>query len=146
VITYIRFRWDLYQIERQERKLDRRHKQIIRAAKKRGGTSEELYGLERDRAIGGWHFQDEIRKLHSRYLCSQASRMLLPQPDQKDEMMWEKETPDRICLTERGINHMRALVRAERKAQTELLLMWVPGVVGTLGALIGLAAILTGRK
>lgn len=72
--------------------------------------------------------------------------MLLPQPDLKDEVMWEKEAPNRVCLTERGINHMRALVRAERKAQAELLLMWVPGVVGTLGALIGLAAILSGRK
>ena len=60
--------------------------------------------------------------------------------------MWEKEDPNDVFFTERGINHMRALVRAERKAQADLSLMWMPGVVGILGALIGLAAILTGRR
>ena len=60
--------------------------------------------------------------------------------------MWEKDDPNHVFLTERGINHMRALVRGERKAQADLFLMWMPGVVGILGALIGLAAILTGHR
>ena len=49
-------------------------------------------------------------------------------------------------LSQRGINKLRADIRAERKARVELLLMWVPGVVGVLGALIGLVAVLTARK
>jgi hypothetical protein len=75
-----------------------------------------------------------------------TSRLLLPLPATSDETMWEKEGANYIYLTEHGINHLRAAIRVERKARVELFLMWMPGVVGILGALIGLAAILMQKK
>ena len=46
------------------------------------------------------------------------------------------------CLTEKGVIRVRSIVRAEHKANLEIFLMWVPGVVGLIGAAIGLASIL----
>jgi hypothetical protein len=59
---------------------------------------------------------------------------------------WDKDNEGYSYLSQIGINKLRADIRAERKARVELFLMWVPGVVGILGALIGLAAILMGKK
>ena len=63
-----------------------------------------------------------------------------------DDEMWESDGPNRFFITEHGIDHMRAAIRAERKARVELFLMWMPGVVGILGALIGLVAVLTSKR
>jgi len=56
--------------------------------------------------------------------------------------MWDSEQGGFSYLSQLGINKLRADIRAERKARVELFLMWMPRVVGILGALIGLAAIL----
>jgi hypothetical protein len=143
---YFGFRWELFWLEREQRRLGKNTAAEIATAKKRNVSGEDIYLIEMDGASDYFHCQNEIRKLHSRYLCSQASRLLLPRPALSDETMWEKEGPNYIYLTEHGINHLRATIRAERKARVELFLLWVPGVVGILGALIGLAAIVLGKK
>jgi hypothetical protein len=65
--------------------------------------------------------------------------------------MWVHDG-DRHFLTPAGFAQLRAAIRAERKARAEetkaradLFAMWVPGIVGILGALIGLASILVGK-
>ena len=143
---YLGFRWELFQLEREKRQLERKTAAAIKAAKSRKASRDEIDEIENDWAGDFFHFRDEIRKLHSRYLCSQASRLLLPQPPPSDETMWERDGPNHFYLTEHGINHLRAAIRSERKARVELFLLWVPGVVGLLGALIGLVAILAGRR
>jgi hypothetical protein len=143
---YFGFRWELFRLERGMRQLGREGDARVAVAKSNNASAEEIHAIERDDAIEGFRFQDEIRQLHSRYICTQSAPLIIPRPDFKDETMWEKEGPNYIYLTEHGINHMRAAIRAERKARLEMFLMWVPGVVGILGTLIGLAAILTGKK
>jgi hypothetical protein len=90
--------------------------------------------------------QDDVRAAHSRFLVTKASEMILPIPNFEDKTMWRDDQMGRTCLTDLGTNALRAAVRTERKARLEMFLMWVPGVVGILGTLIGLAAILMGRK
>jgi hypothetical protein len=143
---YVGFRWELFWLEREQRRLGKKHIAALKAAKLRKASADEIYVIDDDGAGDYFYIQDEIRKLHSRYLCSQTSRLLLPLPATSDETMWEKEGANYIYLTEHGINHLRAAIRAERKARVELFLMWMPGVVGILGALIGLAAILMQKK
>jgi hypothetical protein len=146
MLDYLRFRWELFGLQRTDRKSGRKNAAAIKAAKLRKSPKDEIGLLEYEGVMDGWHYQDEIRKLHSRYLSGQAARLLIPRPDLRDEIMWEKEGPNYIFLTEHGVNHMRAAIRAERKARLEMFLMWVPGIVGILGTLIGLVAILTGKK
>jgi hypothetical protein len=143
---YLRFRWKLGQLERERRRVEKINAAEIATARKRNASADDIYVIENDAAGDYFHFQDEIKKLHSRYLSSQASRLLIPYPQLNDDSMWEREGPNHFYLTEHGINHMRAAIRAERKARVELFLMWMPGVVGILGALIGLVAVLSGRK
>jgi hypothetical protein len=146
MFEYLRFRWKLGQLERERRQLEKINAAKLKAARERKASAEEIHLLQDDGASDYFHFQDEIRKLHSRYLFTQASRLLLPRPSMSDDTMWEREGPNSFYLTELGINHLRAAIRAERKARVELFLMLMSGVVGILGALIGLAAILIGRR
>jgi hypothetical protein len=92
-------------------------------------------------------YEDEIFRLHTRYLISGAHRLILPTPDRKNEELWrECIVLGRKTLSRKGIHELRTAIRAEKKARVERFLMWVPGVVGILGTLIGLASILTGRE
>ena len=109
----------------------------LKIAKADKAPPDKIQELEYDAASEGWYFGDEIRKLHSKYLCRLAARMLIPLPDLTDKEMWEHEPPHYVHLTERGINHIRTAIRAEKKARVELLLMWMPGVVGELCAEVG---------
>ncbi|MGC1349165.1 MAG: hypothetical protein WA858_05240 [Xanthobacteraceae bacterium] len=145
MFDYLRFRWKLGQLERELRQNEKHYETKLKTAKQRKASADELHLIQDEGAGEYFHFRDEIRKLHSRYLHTQASRLLIPRPSLNDETMWEHEGPF-VYLTEHGINHLRATIRAERKARVELFLMWVPGVVGILGALIGLVAILFGKS
>ena len=146
MFAYLNFRWQLMSLEREERRLERTNSAAIRAAKQRKALEDEIYELEREGAENSWHFEEESQKLHSRYWQLEARRFLIQQPDLSDTTMYERDEPNHVYLSKAGINHMRGLIRAEKKARVELFLMWVPGVVGILGALIGLAAILTSRR
>jgi len=105
MFAYLGFRWEL--LEREQRQLEGKTAAAVKAAKKRNVSADEIYEIEHDGAGDYFHFQDEIGKLHSRYLSTQAARMLLPRPDLNDAVMWEKEGPNYIYLTEHGINHMK---------------------------------------
>jgi hypothetical protein len=65
--------------------------------------------------------------------------------------MWEHDVPGlgRPYLNRAGLKQLRSDIRAEKKARAERLLMWVPALtamVGIIGALTGLAAILSGTS
>jgi hypothetical protein len=142
VFAYLRFRWDLWQLEREQRKIGKKYEAMIKDANARKLSVGEIDTIEYEGTVDSLEFQENIWKLHSRYLCRQAARVLLPTPDLDNKEMWEHEPPNRVYLTEKGINHTRAAIRAERKARAEMFLMYVPGIVGILGTLIGLTSIL----
>jgi hypothetical protein len=73
---YLRFRWKLGQLERERRQLEKKYEAELKAAKKRKASADEIHFIENDGAGDYFHFQDEIKKLHSRYLSSQASRLV----------------------------------------------------------------------
>lgn len=145
MLDYLRFRWALYKLKREYRGVQRKNDAELARAKAAGKTGDDLYVIESDAAGDFFYFQDEVRRAHSRHLIQEAQRLLVPSPDSNDANLWDKEG-NRVWLTEKGINHMRAAVRAEKKARAELLLMWIPGIVGVLGALIGLASVLMSKK
>jgi hypothetical protein len=142
MIEYLRFRWRLWRWRRQYIEDERRTEAAVAAAKARGAGDQidEIWGGS-DAPV----LRYKVRRAMSDYLIAEADRLLIPLPDKGDEKIWEN--PERYpTLTKEGINQLRAMIRAERKARMELFVMWVPGVVGVLGALIGLASILVGKK
>jgi hypothetical protein len=142
VIEYLRFRWKLKQLENEDRRLEKKIDDKAEAAKKRNATSREIEELLGEAAHVSIHFEEEIQRLHSNYLLRQAHRRILPTPVFGKNDMWESNEAHDWYLTKEGIAKLRADIRAERKARVELFLMWVPGVVGILGTLVGLAAVL----
>jgi hypothetical protein len=146
VFEYLRFRWRLSRLEKEERRLDKEYDAKIKAAKERQATDEEIDNLDMESGHVSFHFEEEIQKLHSGYLLRQAYRLIIPTPQYGKNEMWDMNEAHDSYLSKLGIAKLRADIRAERKARIELFLMWMPGVVGILGALIGLAAVLVGKR
>jgi hypothetical protein len=143
---YLSFRRQLRRLEREQDQLEEKSKRDLDAARKRKASEDEVEEIQRDDTDTQIHFQEAIQKLHSSYLLREAYRLIVPAPDLKEPLMWEMDDADRYYLSQRGINKLRGAIRQERKSRGELFLMWMPGIVGILGALIGLASILMGKK
>ncbi|MGJ5175269.1 hypothetical protein ACQR16_10150 [Bradyrhizobium oligotrophicum] len=142
MFLYLQFRRKLRKLERDQRSEEKGYEERIAEAKKRGAKGEEISDIDQEGLSLYFHYQDEIQQLHSSYLISQARRLFIPAPPLNDKAMWDHDIGDRVFLSEQGINQLRAAIRVEKKARAEFVLMWVPGLVGILGTLIGLASIL----
>jgi hypothetical protein len=118
MFQYLRFRWRLWEVDRRRRR--------------------ESADDEYDETI----YTDEISRLHTIHLWGQANRLIVPIPAPGDKTAWEDRTDD-LYLTPKGINDLRAAIRAEKKQRREAVLMWVPAIsalTGLAGAAIGLVA------
>jgi hypothetical protein len=147
MFEYVRFRYHLWHIEREKRKASVQFDKDYAEAKKRGDTEDEITSLESGAMEEYYESEDEVRKLYTQYLVREAHRLMLPGPDRDDASIWEHGLIiGGRHLNAKGIDALRATIRAEKKARHERLLMWVPGITGILGTLIGLLAILMGRK
>jgi hypothetical protein len=141
MFEYPLLRWKIWRFERAARADEEGTGKAVEAAKARGASDDEI-----EEIAGGSDESVLRRKVHeamSKYLVSKAHRMVIPLPDSQDEKFWSinSDNNERV-LTRAGINELRSAIRGEKKARVELFLMWVPGVVGILGTLIGLASIL----
>jgi hypothetical protein len=146
MLAYLRFRYRLWRSERRGLRISKRNATIFEAAEKRKASKEEIVALQSEVGAAEWFSQIEIQQLHSDYLRSVAYKLVIPIPSLGENLMWDKFSDNLHCLSEHGINKVRADIRAEKKARVELFLMWMPGVVGILGALTGLAAVLVGHR
>jgi hypothetical protein len=145
---YGRFRWKLWKLLRDERRVEKQYRRLIARAQKRGDQQKvrELESEESHMTEIAIDFQVRVARLHSEYLIRKSYRLMVPLPEHNEESkMWD-EYKGHVFLSERGINKLRADVRAESRARIEMFLMWVPGIVGILGALLGLVSVLAIRK
>jgi hypothetical protein len=120
VLAYLRFRWELYNLESEQRRIGRINNEALAKAKRAGKPSDDLYAIEEEGASDYFHFQDEIQRLHSRYLVQEARRLVIPCPDLADTTIWDKDG-NRVFLTEKGINHMRGPCGRRRKLKWSYL-------------------------
>jgi hypothetical protein len=116
------------------------------AARRRGSSQETI-----DEIMGGSDASElryKLRRAMSEYYISKSYRLVIPLPDPSDQTTWgtfdDGHTVDCV-LTSAGVNQVRSAIRAERKARFEMILMWVPGIIGIMGAAIGLAAVFAGK-
>jgi hypothetical protein len=131
----MQWRWKIWRLERRCRAQEKGTERAIERARARNAPPHEI-----DEIIGG-SSADVLRyKIHealSDYLILEANRLFIPLPDRDKQVGGLK-----YVLTRDAINELRSAIRAEKKARAERFLMWVPGIVGILGAAIGLASIL----
>jgi hypothetical protein len=144
MFRYLKWRWKIWRLERRCRAAEEGTERAIERARAQNAPPHEI-----DAIIGGSSadvLRYKIREALSDYLISEAYRLFIPLPD------WDKQDKIRESgagydavkhvLTRDAINELRSAIRAEKKARAERFLMWVPGIVGILGAAIGLASIL----
>jgi len=143
---YLKLRWKLWKLRRVWDLTDEANTSRKEEAKKPKAPRDQLREIEQDGVLDYFEYQDSVRAAHTKYLLMTASQLIVPIPSPEEKAMWEESHAGRRDLTELGINTVRAAVRAERKARLEMFLMWVPGVVGILGALIGLVSVFFGKK
>jgi hypothetical protein len=146
VLAYILFQRKLFRIKRRQKRDERPIKAALADAKTKEFPIDEISNLENDYGHIQVRYLDEILRLHTEYLIRESNRLIVPYPAANEPGMWERDDEGYVRLTEAGISKLRADIRAEKRARLERVIMWMPGVVGVLGALIGLAAVLTGKK
>jgi hypothetical protein len=147
VFRYIRFRWQLHMLQREQRSVERANEIARKAVEEKKASASEIAEFNTLSMGNYFHYEEETHRLHSQYLTGRASRLLIPVPELGDKVMWEQsERTGYIYLSVRGINKVRTDIRAEQKARVELFLLFVLGLVGVLGALIGLVSILVSKR
>lgn len=83
------------------------------------------------------------------YFKRKADKLLIPMPSPQDTTMYEEfdfcdeNGPEKI-LTEKGIYHVRELIRNEQKARRDVVSFWFGVFTGLIGAVIGLVSVLKG--
>lgn len=144
MFEYWGLRWKLSRLERATRAAGKGTDEAVEAARRRGASSIEV-----DEIAGGSDegmLQRRIHEALSEYLIAKAHRLVIPLPEWTNSNFWSVNIDtDEHVLTRAGINELRSAIRAEEKARQERVLAWVPAIIGILGAMIGLAAILVGK-
>jgi hypothetical protein len=144
MFRYLRLRWKISRLERRCRAEEEGTEKAVEAAMARNASPGEIEAITGGSSEGV--LQRKIQEALSKYLISEANRLVIPVPDWDDHNLWSVNTDtDEHVLNRAGIDELRSAIRAEKKARTERLLMWVPGITGIIGAAIGLAAILVGK-
>ena len=146
MLAHILFQRKLSKIKRRQKRDEQPIKAALADAKTKEFPIDEISNLENDYGHIQVRYLDEILRLHTEYLIRESNRLIVPYPAANKPGMWERDDEGYVRLTEAGISKLRADIRAEKRARLEHVIMWLPGVVGMLGALIGLAAVITGKK
>ena len=143
MFRYLRFRWKISRLERRRSAAWKETKKDVAAALARNASTEEVHKIVLDGGGPKWH--DEIRAAQTSYLLEQADRLIVEQPGVFDEEAWDQGAGGERFLTEAAFGKLREAIRTEQKAWVERFLIWVPGIIGILGALTGLVSVLKGK-
>jgi hypothetical protein len=105
-------------------------------------------------------YRDELATLQTHYLADLASKWLIPLPEMSDaatlgnpdpSSKWRRsKTYAGLILTDDAIRELRLALRADHRERLEIVRSWVgtivPGFTGLIGVIIGLLAVILGRR
>ena len=134
----IKYRWKLRKLEKESNRIDMNFEK-----NKKGLSANDLEFLRAEVSSEIWPVFEEINQLKSRRFCQIANRLMVPLPNQKDKELWEEQSYTRIrVLTSKGIWELKKLIRQEKRERREGFVVWLAALVGIIGAITGLAAVL----
>lgn len=143
----LRFRYKIWSLEKDIRKISKAYETDIKNARKQKASSAEMESIRQGKQFELSMANEEIMEAHTDWLSEIAHRLMIPIPNAWEESgkdKWVEGTAVRRYLNEHGMSEVRAAIRAERKARAELIVMWVPmisGVAGLIGTFTGLVAV-----
>lgn len=134
--------FDLWRLEREHKKLEKKFRPLLVEAKKKKDADKYellLYEWLSEKEL----IEDAFNSLASWSLIRKAGKLNLPIPPHSDGEMWQPSPTTRIpCLTAKGRNELRTLIRKEKRARYEEWATWIPLLIGLIGAVTGLLAVL----
>ena len=140
MINYIKYRRKLAELEERQIKSNSRSKIALKNAKLSNEPREEILSLESIFRFDNSEYESEINTLTSTYYLKKAYDNSIPIPDDS----WEAiDDFDRKALTVDGVNNVRTDLRKIKKENAEIYLPYFTLLVGLIGALTGLFAVLS---
>lgn len=145
MIEYLSYRYQLARLNKSLSKL-LQEAELVEAGYKPGEDDRGHISYIHQRC----HELEQWIEFHKTcYFKKKADKLLVPMPSPKDTAMYEEfdfgdeNGPEKI-LTEKGIYHVRELIRHEQKARRDVVSFWFGVVTGLIGAVIGLVSVLKG--
>ncbi len=142
MLSYIKFRYELYQLEKVSKKSYEEFKETEKSYQGQNDhghlsfLGQEIHELDR------WI---EYRK--SVYYRNEANKYLIPMPEKTELGLYTTfdfgdENGEVTFLTSKGIYSLRKLIREEKKAKREAVGFYFTICTGLVGSIIGLVSIL----
>jgi hypothetical protein len=144
MVETVKFHWRLTKLKRAKREDEKSYNKLIAETRKNNKPRDEIDSLMHDAQLEERVADDQIREMVSRRLLDIADEYLLPRPEfkMKDGAWEESDVTSRWRLKPEAILELRAAIRKERKDRSEHMLMWAPALIGLLGAISGLVAVI----
>jgi hypothetical protein len=151
MFDWLRYRYRLSQLQRERREIRVRYEDEVRIAKQQNKSEEDISQLWVSTDKNLEEQQVQIFLIETNYLVSKSERLLIALPrideDQIDNEKWRwSPRLGQYYLTPEGMTEVRAAIRADKKERSEVARSWLPGLTGLIGVLIGLLAIILGRR
>jgi hypothetical protein len=138
MISYLKYRLALGKLFRARRTVTKAFEEEL---KKSGPEARERISSQEQFELS--EIEDSVHRLETDKLWEEAKKLLVPIPRHDDEGMWEESKFfGRYHLTVKGVNKLRSDIRAERRSRVEFFLSWSALLIGIIGALTGLIAVL----
>ena len=142
MLDWFRYRYQLSKLQAKKRR-------EVRACLQGWPKGEELKALSykdmealRDPVVA---IEEDIAKLLTSYLCSEAQKLFLPVSNVDDDWEWSK-IRRHYCLTNAAMVKLRSAIRAEKKEGSENFRSWLGSITGIIGILLASLAIILGRR
>jgi hypothetical protein len=141
MFDWLRYRYQLTMLQRARRYLQAQHHQEEIEAKKQNKSDLEIYDLYTKKEMSIAH---QIASVETLYLCTLAEKYILPAPPLEDFEL--DHDINEVYLKPEAMIQLRSQIRTEQKERSDLARSWLSGITGLIGVLIGLLAIILGRR
>jgi hypothetical protein len=148
MLDWLRYRYNLWGLHREKHAARRSNARSWQRAQRGQDITEALKNIKTHRWRNDLLIDDEIYQLEADYVQRQAERLLLSIPKFSEiSDHWEKSPFTKSWrLTRPAMLELRSAIRAEKKERSELARSWLTGITGLIGVLIGLLAVILGKR
>lgn len=137
----IKDRLHLYKHKKKLRKLKGAYETDIKKAEKEGKKLDDIEAIIAEMRGCCRDDEFEIEKIYTRKLTSKARKFHIYIPDRRDEKIWENEFGTYI-LTDHGKSTLSKQIKAQRREEYEFIIKIILILIGLIGALTGLVAVM----
>ena len=147
MFNYLKYRFKLKKLSNSNRKTQDCFSKKISEAHKQKKPKNEIASLRDDAFFEYKMIQEEIDILITNYLRKKAHNLFVPLPtlpDIDNHKMWIKcnTISNQNVLTTLGIHTTKNAIRKEKKEKNEIVFMWAMFLIGLIGAVTGLIAVI----